>query len=74
MNTKPNVKPLGFDEDNFDLAAHKKAADTVIREKSRIKRIHRHVAIGKILMAVAAVVIFFLVYYIIATTNFINLF
>jgi|GEM_PF-1983101 len=74
MDGKSNVKPIAFAEDNFDLTAHKKAADAVTREKSRVKRIHRHVAIGKVLMAIAAIVIFFLIYYIVVSTDFINLF
>jgi len=73
MKTDNEVKPLAFEEDNFDLTAHKKAADAVTREKSRIKRIHRHVAIGKILMAITAIIIFFLIYYIVVSTDFINL-
>ena len=57
------IKLPSFDEDSFDLSAHKKAADTVTREKAREKRSRRQVVLGKVLIAVLAFGIFFLLYY-----------
>jgi len=70
MNTKNDVKPLAFDEDTFDLAAHKKAANELTKGKSQVKRIRRQVVIGKVLLAIAAIIIFFLIYRMVASTNF----
>ena len=72
MNTESNVKPIGFDEDTFDLSAHKKAADAVTKRKSRFKRIRRQVVVGKVILAIIAVLIFFLIYYLAVSTNFVN--
>jgi hypothetical protein len=56
---------ISFDEDNFDLHEHKKAAEVTIREKTREKRIRRQIAIGKTVLAIVAISIFFLLFYII---------
>jgi len=72
MNTENHVKSLAFDEDTFDLAEHKKAADAVTKKKSRFKRIRRQVVIGKVILAIVAVIIFFLIYYLAVNTSFVN--
>ena len=74
MNRENDVKPIGFDEDAFDLEAHKKAADAVTKRKTRVKHIRRQVAIGKIMLAIAAIAIFFLIYSMAVNTNLLNLF
>ena len=65
----PEITPIGFEEDSFDLAAHKKAADAVTREKSRVKRVHRQVIVGKVMLALATVVIFYLIAHIAFTSG-----
>ena len=74
MNKENDVKPIGFDEDAFDLTAHKKAADAVTKRKHRVKHIRRQVVIGKIMLAIAAIVIFFLIYSVAVNTNLISMF
>ena len=75
MNTDSNTtRPIMFEEDSFDLAAHKKAADSITREKNRVSRIKRQVKIGKFFMAVAALIIFVVIYYIAVVTGTINIF
>jgi len=69
--TKPTTKVMSFDEDKFDLDEHKKAADAVAREKARIKRVRRQVAVGKVLMTIAAFLIFMLLIIIAVTTGLI---
>ena len=73
LKTKPTTKVMSFDEDNFDLAAHKKAADAVAKEKARVKRVRRQVAIGKVVMTIVAFLIFMLIFIIAATTGLIAL-
>jgi len=60
------TKVLRFDEDTFDLQAHKKAADTLKREKARIKRIRRNIMLGKTVLAVAALSVSVLLYYLVS--------
>jgi len=62
---------MDFEEDNFDLTAHKKAADTVTKEKARVKVIRRQVAFGKAVMAVSAFLIFILLFIIAYAAGFI---
>jgi len=64
-------KVMSFAEDNFDLTAHKKAADNVTKEKARIKRVRRQVAVGKAIIAVSAFVIFLLLFIIASTAGLI---
>jgi hypothetical protein len=61
-----NINAMRFDEDSFDLAEHKKAADAVTREKARVKRVRRQVKYGKIILAVVTIIIFFLLFFIAA--------
>jgi len=68
MNTE-STKPVIYEEDTFDLTAHKKAADAATREKNRVKRIRRQVKIGKVFMAIAALAIFVLIYYVAVVTG-----
>jgi len=60
---------INFDEDTFDLEAHKKTADALIRKKSRIKRARRIIAFGKVVLTILAFAIAILSYYLI--TNFV---
>ncbi|MCL2839442.1 MAG: hypothetical protein FWE05_01610 [Defluviitaleaceae bacterium] len=62
-------KVMRFDEDSFDLSSHKKAADAVIREKVRKKRIRRQVTVGKAVMAIVAFLIFMLLFFVAVTTG-----
>ncbi|MCL2225549.1 MAG: hypothetical protein FWB96_11340 [Defluviitaleaceae bacterium] len=71
MNTKSTMR---FDEDSFDLAAHKKAADAVTREKARVSRVRKQVRRGKIILAVVMVVIFFALFYIAAELDLMQIF
>jgi hypothetical protein len=64
-----NANTVAFEEDQFDLAAHKKAADSVAREKSRVKRIRRQIFVGKIFVAIAMLVIFLLIAWVLMTPN-----
>jgi len=66
--TNNETQAIKFDEDTFDLTEHRKAADTVCREKARVRRIRRQLALGKIFLAIAAFAIFLLLYYIAANT------
>jgi len=60
------MNPLNFDEDSFDLDEYQKAADTTVREKVRIKRINRKIQIGKVLLAIAALIISVALYYVVS--------
>ncbi|MCL2356180.1 MAG: hypothetical protein FWC70_03325 [Defluviitaleaceae bacterium] len=57
---------MRFDEDGFDLNEHKKAADTVKREKARVERVRRQVKVGKVMLAIVTVIIFFILFYVAA--------
>ena len=46
-----------FDEDDFDLSEYKKAANTVTQAKAHVKRARRKVALGKIIIMVAAIAV-----------------
>jgi hypothetical protein len=70
---KKNISTMRFDEDAFDLIEHKKAADAVIREKARIKRVHRKVKYGKALLVVATVVVFFVLFFIAGEIGIFNM-
>jgi len=70
--TKTNRKVMSFDEDSFDLNAHKKAADTVTREKARVKRVRRQVVVGKVVLAIVAFFVFILIFIIVAATGLIT--
>jgi hypothetical protein len=61
-----NTNTIRFDEDSFDLAEHKRAADAIIREKARVKRVRRQVKTGKIILAVVTIIIFFILFFIAA--------
>ncbi|MCL2578074.1 MAG: hypothetical protein FWE27_08500 [Defluviitaleaceae bacterium] len=63
-----------FDEDKFDLDAHKRAADVVKREKARDNRIRNQVKRGKIIVAVVTIVIFFILFYIAAELGLMQIF
>jgi hypothetical protein len=57
---------MRFSEDSFDLKEHRRAADTIIREKARINRVRRQVKIGKIVLAVVTIIIFFILFFVAA--------
>jgi len=57
---RPGTTPVTtqtFDEDNFDLQEHKKAANTVAQEKAYAKSARRKVAVGRIIIMIAAVAV-----------------
>jgi len=64
---------MSFEEDDFDLCTHKQAADAAVREKTRIKRVRRQVAIGKVAMAIVAFLIFMLLFLAASATGLIVL-
>jgi len=61
-------KITSFDEDNFDLYEHRKAANAVAREQSRLKSIRRQIFVGKVILAIVALSISVLLYYLITVT------
>jgi len=71
MNTKPTVS---FDEDKFDLAKHKEAAEAIVKEKARTNRIRKQVRRGKIILAIATIAIFFALFYIAAQIGLMQVF
>ena len=56
-------KVLSFEEDAFDLEAYKNAADAKTRKKARIKRSRRRITVGKVLLALGALVVSVALYY-----------
>jgi len=62
------IKKLTFDEDTFDINTHKKAATVATRKKARIKRNRRKIAVGKIVLTIAALMLAVLLYYFISTS------
>jgi len=62
-----DFKIATFSEDNFDLEAHKKAANATVRFKALKVRIRRHVFIGKIILAVVSLSIFVFILYLLST-------
>ena len=56
---------LSFDEDSFDMDAHKKAAEAKAFALARQKRLRRRVEVYKALIMLAAAALFFLIYYLI---------
>ncbi|MCL1845266.1 MAG: hypothetical protein FWF77_05130 [Defluviitaleaceae bacterium] len=68
---KPTVN-MRFDEDNFDLGEHKKAADAVKREKANAERKRRQIKFGKIMLAIVTIIIFFGLFYIAAELGWMN--
>jgi len=46
-----------FNEDNFDLQEHKKAANTIAQTKAYAKSARRKVAVGRIIIMVAAIAV-----------------
>ena len=57
---------MSFEEDSFDLATHKKAADAATREKARILRARRQVKFGKIMLAIVTIIIIIALYFVAA--------
>ena len=51
------VNKQTFDEDEFDLMEHKKAANTVAQTKAHAKSVRRKVAVGRIIIMVAAIAV-----------------
>jgi len=49
--------PPNFSEDEFDLQEHKKAANTIAQTKAHAKVARRKVAVGRILIMIAAIVV-----------------
>ena len=52
-----------FDEDSFDLQEHKKAANTIAQTKAHVKSVRRKVAVGRIVIMVAAIIVCGLLWY-----------
>jgi len=52
----PPILPA-FDEDDFDLQEHKKAANTVAQTKAHAKSVRRKVAVGRIIIMIAAIAV-----------------
>ena len=52
-----------FDEDAFDLIAHKKAVSTETKAKAFKKRAHRKIAVGRIIVFVVALVVCVALYF-----------
>jgi len=65
---------MRFDEDKFDLEAHKKDADTAKREKARENTRNQLVKRGNIIVAVVTILIFFLLFYIAAELGLMQIF
>ena len=63
MNNKQN--PLDFNEDTFDISAHKKAAMETSQKKARLERAKRNISLGKGILTIAALVVFILLFYVI---------
>ena len=57
-----NSRPT-FDEDDFDLIEHKKAASTETKAKAFKKRAHRNVAVGRIIVFVIALIVCVALYF-----------
>jgi len=51
------VEAQTFDEDDFDLLEHKKAANTVAQAKAHAKSVRRKVAVGRVIIMVAAIAV-----------------
>ena len=49
--------PPVFDEDGFDLMEHKKAASTTAQARAHIKRARRKVALGRVIIMIAAMAV-----------------
>ena len=60
-------KNLTFDEDNFDLIAHKNAATAETQGKARVKRVRRKVTVGRIIVMMVAFVACALLYLMLST-------
>ena len=57
------MTPIRFDEDSYDIDEHRRKAEAVVEKKSRIKRIRRNIGFGKVLMAIAALIISIALFY-----------
>lgn len=59
-NRQQDVMPKNtqaFNEDDFDLTEHKKAANTAAQTKAHAKSVRRKVAIGRVIIMVAAIAV-----------------
>ena len=56
-----------FDEDSFDLIAHKKAATSHTQAKAHVKRIRLKVTVGRIIVTIAAFAVCALLYFMAST-------
>ncbi|MDR1664013.1 MAG: hypothetical protein LBR83_03715 [Clostridiales bacterium] len=59
---------LSFDEDDFDLAKHKKTAETRAQELIETRRFRRKLSFYKFLIMIAAGITMFLLYMLISTS------
>jgi hypothetical protein len=71
--TPMHKNTMRFDEDSFDLHAHKKAATAVTQEKARVKRVRRQVKYGKIMLAIVTIIIFFILFFVAAELGLMNI-
>ena len=56
-------KTLDFNEDSFDISAHKRAAMALSRKKADAKRTKRNISFGKVLLTIVALVAFILLFF-----------
>jgi len=68
MNDILDAKKVpSFDEDDFDLAEHKKAAATSTQFKAQVKRSHRKVRVGRYIVMIAALIVCILLWVMVST-------
>jgi len=58
---------IKFDEDAFDLSTHKEAANRITKRKAFVRRVHRQLFAGKVILAIIALGVFSIILVLIAT-------
>jgi len=70
MNTgdlhKEKKPPRGYIEDDFDLQKREREASAKIRENAFLQRTRRQISVGKVIIAVVALIISVALYYVIS--------
>ena len=56
-------KSLDFNEDSFDIMAHRKAAMEASRKKADVMRAKRNISFGKGILTIVALVVFILLFF-----------
>jgi|GEM_PF-4657576 len=64
MDFKPDA--LNFSEDEFDLVSHQTSANQMTRQKARVKKIHRQIAVGKVFIAIVAIAMLLLILFLLS--------